>query len=269
MSERFDTSEATDTKDTIDSHGQGTTHKSNPTAFTSQIYPESSNPLRELRPKRPRLDVPSNTDIPAHIIDDLYVRLDKINGVLSKVLKNVSPKGAVPTVKLAAVPTVDNSVNPTLTCSRFPSLDRIIRECIVKDNIYEKYDNTKTLRYVPNWYLLKPTIEYILSQEEGKGVSAATVRSKIVRHISQKKAKDKKSKEQKLKDKRHACSLQRKTQVCQRRKMVLTAYWKYFVDKFGEGGDKLLHNDYTSDFESNDEDEVGVEGSSSQKRFFW
>ncbi|OAD70561.1 hypothetical protein PHYBLDRAFT_171304 [Phycomyces blakesleeanus NRRL 1555(-)] len=216
---------------------------------------------RPLAPKRARLNLEGDSSGRTRNIHDVYEKLDTMNGVLNTVLKNTSSE--------KAEATASNAVEQDMSPGRQPTLDQLLRNYLSEEKLYDQYNTNENKNSEGNRLVLKSVTDYLRRQEEGKKVDLPTLRTKIVRHIGNRKLQEKKTGEKKQEENRRACLRQRRVKSCERRQSALKANRAHFVNSFGENVDSILHADYMSDLESDDEREEEEQDSSSEKSFFW
>ncbi|OAD74351.1 hypothetical protein PHYBLDRAFT_144799 [Phycomyces blakesleeanus NRRL 1555(-)] len=200
---------------------------------------------RPLALKRAQLNLEGDSSGRTRNIHDVYEKLDTMNGVLNTVLKNTSSE--------KAETTASNAVEQDMSPGRQPTLDQLLRDYLSEEKLYDQYNTNENKNSEGNRLVLKSVTDYLRRQEEGKKVDLPTLRTKIVRHIGNRKLQEKKTGEKKQEENRRACLSNR----------------AHFVNSFGENVDSILHADYMSDLESDDEREEEEQDSSSEKSFFW
>ncbi|OAD70987.1 hypothetical protein PHYBLDRAFT_171046 [Phycomyces blakesleeanus NRRL 1555(-)] len=213
---------------------------------------------RPLAPKRARLNLEGDSSGRTRNIHDVYEKLDIMNGVLNTVLKNTSSE--------KAQATASNAVEQDMSPGRQPTLDQLLRDYLSEEKLYDQYNTNENKNSEGNRLVLKSVTDYLHHQEEGKKVDLPTLRTKIVRHIGNRKLQEKKTEEKKQEENRRACLCQQCS--CERRQSALKANRAHFVNSFGENVDSILHADYVSDLESDDEREEEEQDSSSENSFF-
>ncbi|OAD79377.1 hypothetical protein PHYBLDRAFT_58428 [Phycomyces blakesleeanus NRRL 1555(-)] len=207
---------------------------------------------RPLAPKRAWLNLEGDSSGRTRNIHDVYEKLDTMNGVLNTVLKNTSSE--------KAEATASNAVEQDMSPEHQSTLDQLLHNYLSEEKLYDQYNTNENKSSEGNRLVLKSVTDYLHCQEEGK---------KIVRHIGNRKLQEKKTGEKKQEDNRRACLHQQHVKSCKRRQSALKANRTHFVNSFGENVDSILHADYMSDLESDDEREEEEQDSFSEKSFFW
>ncbi|OAD78449.1 hypothetical protein PHYBLDRAFT_163556 [Phycomyces blakesleeanus NRRL 1555(-)] len=213
---------------------------------------------RPLALKRARLNLEGDLSGRTCNIYDVYEKLDTMNDVLNTVLKNTSSEKAEATTSIA----VEKDMLP----GHQPTLDQLLRDYLSEEKLYDQYNTNENKNSEGNRLVLKSVTNYLHCQEERKKVDLPTLRTKIVRHIGNRKLQEKKQ------EKRSRKRIDRPvfvSNLCERRQSALKANWAHFVNSFGENVDSILHADYMSDLESDDKREEEEQNSSSEKSFFW
>ncbi|OAD67780.1 hypothetical protein PHYBLDRAFT_151311 [Phycomyces blakesleeanus NRRL 1555(-)] len=215
---------------------------------------------RRLAPKRARLNLEGDLSGRTGNIHDVYEKLDTMNSVLNTVLMN--------TLSEKAEATASNAVEQDMLPGRQPTLNQLLCDYLSEEKLYDQYNTNENKNGEGNRLVLKSVTNYLCCQDEGKKVDLPTLRTKIVRHIGNRKLQEKKTGEKKQEENRWACLCQRRVKSCERRQSTLKANWGHFVNSFGENVNSILHADYMPDLESDDEREEEKQDSSSEKSFF-